>query len=354
MPTAPRARAPRHRPSGGRLAAIGILLLLLGLALPALGAPSNGIGYARPLVGTGGGGGSGGPLTLYVNMTDGPAFVPSSLSAPAGASIVIVVTNLGSLDHSFSLSAKANVTLNRSWSPAQLDDWFRGNGSSLNATVGPGNTTNLSTVVPMSWAEGSFEFVSLVPYQFQAGMLGFLNVTGSGGGASAFTIDVKASATVLAYEEPIIQVNATSFPVTITAAVSNLGSVSHTWTVVPQAGVNLTPGNFTDYFASHTPLANVNIPTTVGQVVSVNLTIAKAGVYEFICEVPGHFANGMSGYLYVGVLAPQPSAGPSTAILDPWVLYAGGGLLALGVLLAVVSAFVGRWPPSPPWQEPDH
>jgi len=117
---------------------------------------------------------------------------------------------------------------------------------------------------------------------------------------------------------------------------------------VPQADVNLTPGNFSSYFSVHAPLASVTVPTTPGQVIWANFTIPKAGVYQFVCEIPGHFAAGMVGYLYVGVAPPAVAPPPSTAIVEPILLLGGGALLGIGAFLALSASLVGRFPPRAP------
>ncbi|HEV2231097.1 MAG TPA: plastocyanin/azurin family copper-binding protein [Thermoplasmata archaeon] len=343
MPTRP-FDVRRLRTLGRRSIAVGLAFLLLGIGLSAQASPVRWVGYAHPEVSGGGGGLGSGSTTLVVNLTDAPSFSPRSLAAIAGASVTFRLHNLGGFNHTFSLSGQANVTLNQSWSPSQLFGYFARNGTSVNASLAPGAWSNVTFSVSPSWSGGRFEFVSLVPYQFQAGMFGFFNVT-SGAAGTTFVLSDQTGASDLTFAPDALAVNATSFPVTIEIQVSNLGTTAHTWTVAAQPNVNLTPTGFPSYFAAHPPAANVNVPTTAGVVASAQFTLNGKGVYEFICEVPGHFANGMFGFLYVGVPLPTSAAPPSTAIVEGWVLAAAGSLLGVGVLLAATAAYVGRFPP---------
>jgi len=333
------------RTLGARLAIVGSVLCLVGLAFPALAAPVPNVGYARPGASSGGGGGT--PTAIEVNLTDTPSFGPSALSATAGSSVVFDLHNVGGLDHSFALSGAANVTLNRSWTPAALDQFFAKNGTAVNQTVAAGAWANVTFGIPSGWAGASFEFASLVPYQFQAGMFGFLNVT-SGAPAASFTVEDASAASTLSFTPAALGVDATSFPIHLEVEVSNLGTNPHTWTLAPQPNVNLTPGNFTTYFQAHPPAANIAIPTGIGILAFANVTLNSPGVYEFLCEIPGHFAAGMFGFLYVGVPVPHAPAAPSSAVVQAWILLTGAALLGVGVLLAVVAGLVGRFPPKGP------
>ena len=49
----------------------------------------------------------------------------------------------------------------------------------------------------------------------------------------------------------------------------------------------------------------------------------------------------------MGVAPPAVAAPPSTAIVDAWVLGGSAALLGIGVLLAVVATYTGRFPRRP-------
>ncbi|HEV2165918.1 MAG TPA: plastocyanin/azurin family copper-binding protein [Thermoplasmata archaeon] len=323
------------------LVAVGLVLLVLGGGLAAVASPIPSVEYARPSATGGGGGGT--AVVLDVNLTDGSAFQPSSLTAAAGATVTFDLHNVGAYAHSFTLSSVANLTLNRSWTPSQLDQFFARN-ASVNASVAPHGFDNVTLALNASWAGGSFEFVSIVPYQFQAGMSGFLNVTGAGGGAGVSITDQTATS-ALAFVPDTIVVNASAFPITVEIQVSNLGTIGHTWTLVAQPNVNVTPSGFSSYFQAHPPAVNLAVPTSPGVSVTGNFTLPARGAYMFLCEVPGHFAAGMFGFLYVGVPPPSVPQAPSTEVVAVWALAGAGGILGIGVALAVGAAYVGRFPP---------
>ncbi|MGB6442231.1 MAG: hypothetical protein WBF81_02910, partial [Thermoplasmata archaeon] len=129
--------------------------------------------------------------------------------------------------------------------------------------------------------------------------------------------------------------------------VTNTGQLGHTFTVSSLSNYSLSPANFTDTFASNAPLVNQPIGSGVGSTAWANFTIHGPGIYEYICTVTGHFGNGMFGFLYVGVPVPPTPAAPSTAIVDAWVLVGSVVLLGIGVALAVVASYTGRFPSKP-------
>jgi uncharacterized cupredoxin-like copper-binding protein len=346
MPVPPTFRTSR---SGGArrrartLMVLGVVLLVAGALLRATPAPT----FAAPhTFATGGSGGGTTTTTALVNLTDAPAFDPNAIAASSGATVAIDLVNTGNFTHTFTLSPAANQTLNRSWTPAALDQFFQQHVPWVNVSVAAGASAWANFTVPAN-ASGTYEFASVVPYQFQAGMAGYFNVT-SGAAGAGITLQEQTAASALAFQPAVLQANATGYPIHISVEVSNLGSTGHTWTLVPQANVNLTSGNFSSYFQVHPPAATVNVPTTPGQVVWANFTITQAGTYQYLCEIPGHFAAGMVGYLYVGVTPPAVAPPPSTAIVDPLLLAGGGALLGIGVLLTLSASLVGRFPPRSP------
>lgn len=333
---------------GGRtLMVIGVVALMIGLLMfPLSGAP----GFVGRANAAGGGGGTTAGIPVVnatVNLTDAPSFDPSYLTVAAPSSLHLTLVNQGQIAHSFTLVNRPNFVLNRSWDPVALDAYFTANGSQVNVTLSGGNQTTVVLNFTGEQTGFSYEFVSQVPYQFQAGMLGFLNLTGAPSGPG-LVANVSASATQLAWLPDAIGINTSAFPVVVDMAISNDGSNGHTFYLEGQPNYTLDPGNFSQYFAAHPPLVGMNVPTNPGQVEWANFTIQHPGVYEYICTVPGHFLAGMFGFLYVGVPVPAAPVAPSTAIVSVWVLYGGASLLGIGALLAVAALLVGRFPRSPP------
>jgi hypothetical protein len=129
--------------------------------------------------------------------------------------------------------------------------------------------------------------------------------------------------------------------------VTNTGSLGHTFTVSPLANYTLSPANFTTTFATNAPLVNAPIPSGAGSSAWANFTIRGPGVYQYVCTISGHFANGMTGFLYVNIPPPAPPVAPSTAVVDTWILAGSAILLGVGVVVAVVASYSGRFPSKP-------
>lgn len=290
-------------------------------------------------------------VNVTVNMTDAPAFVPAKIASSAGSTVTFHLANVGNFNHSFTLARQANVTLSPGWSPGQLESYFARNGSLANTTLTGGQSANVSVSFTGPYSAGQFEFVSVVPYQFQAGMYGFVTVSPTPGG-NATTSDNTTD--TLSFVPSSIFVGTTSemhFPIFVHVQVLNLGSLVHTFTLAPQSNVTVTVANYTAYFAAHAPLTNVTVPS--GGSIWANFTMNGPGVYMYICEEPGHFASGMLGFLYVNVPVPA-SAAPSTAVVLIWVLGAAGVVVAVGLILTIIASYTGRFPPKPKGPEGHH
>ena len=303
--------------------------LLIGHAVRESGAPSH--------------------QNLTMNLTDRPQFQPQFVSVNVSTNLTIKLQNTGQLSHSFTVSKVPNVVLNQSWSPAQLNSFFGKNGSLANVTVAPGTQTSVNLSFNAISGLDSFEFVSIVPYQFQAGMWGFINVSG---GPGLYLSDNATNA--LTFVPAILEANISHFPAVLNVQITNLGQDSHTWTLAAQSNYTLSPGNFTTYFQTHPPLASTAIPSTAGQSAWANFTVLSAGVYQYICQIPGHFLAGMTGNLYINTPPPAPQVPPSTAIVQGGLLIGTGVLLGIGVALVAAAALVGRFPKAAPPESDQH
>jgi len=295
------------------------------------------VGYARPAAAV--------PLT--VNMTDTPRYTPAFLSVGAGTNATFHLVNQGQFTHTFTLLAHPNHVLNTSWTPAQVDQYVTQNGTLANVSVAAGGQANATVAFNLSTAFDSFEFVSVVPYQFQAGMIGFVNITSSAVGlvTSENTTDIPA------FAPDVLAANSSHYPFNLDVLVTNTGNLGHTFTVSSQTNTTV-PLSFATFFQQYPPLVSVQVPGGAGSTVWANFTVAGPGVFQYICEVSGHYASGMSGELYVGVPVPPQPAAPSTAIIQSWILVGSGVLLGVGITLATVTAYMGRFPP--PVEKPEH
>lgn len=287
------------------------------------------------------------PQTVGVNLTDAPSFAPSRLSVNSGSNVTFTLTNVGNLSHSFTLARQANVTLNTSWTPQLLDQYFATNGSFINTTLAGGQSENVSLFVPTTTTPLTFEYVSVIAYQFQAGMRGTLSVVPTIGGNATLEDNTTDA---LSYIPNALEINTSGshFPINVSMTLINLGALAHTFTLVAQPGVNLTPTNFSAYFTAHPPAANIQLN---GGQASGYFLISQSGVFQYFCEEPGHFQNGMFGFLYVDVPVPS-SAGASTTIVYVWVLAIAGGLIAVGVILSFIVSYSGRFPRRPSGRAP--
>jgi uncharacterized cupredoxin-like copper-binding protein len=311
-------------------------VLLASIGLPSAAAigrlpAAPEVGYAHPASGN---------ATAAVNMTDQPRYTPNSVTANASATVSVLLRNTGQYVHTFTLSKVANLKLNASWTPSELNAFFNGNGSLANVSVAGGASAWANVTFNSSVGGDSFEFVSVVPYQFQAGMWGFVNVSSTGPGVQL------SDNTTDSYQFVPNELAAapTHFPAVVDVLVTNTGALGHTFTVSPLSNFTLSPANFTATFQTNPALVNAPVPGGAGGSVWANFTIRAPGIYQYICTVTGHFANGMTGFLYVDVPVPPPPVAPSTAIVDTWVLIGSSVLLGVGVLLAIVATYAGRFP----------
>ncbi|MCI4360771.1 MAG: hypothetical protein L3J91_03635, partial [Thermoplasmata archaeon] len=232
------------------------------------------------------------------------------------------------------------------WTPTQVNAFFRANLSIANVSVPPQSTVFTNVSLPSSATTGSsYEIVSVIPYQFQAGMHGFLNVTGGALGPGV-VLNIQAT-DAFRFVPDTLAVNASSYPVTVDVDASNVGVLPHTWTLAAQPNYSLSSSNYSSYFQAHPPLGRAVLQNG-GSSNWTNFSVPGPGIYEFICEITGHFLNGMDGFLYVGVAPPANVTPPSTAIVQEGILIGAASLLGIGALFAVAAAYTGRFPRAPP------
>jgi len=337
-------------PLARRRRTLGRAFLLSGLLLAVVAASVGGGAHpaalrVAPAANIGNPGGSQGIVNLSVNLTDAPSFSPNALTAKAGTVIDLKLTNTGSYNHTFTVANVSGYVFPATETPAQLTAWFAANGSLANVAVAGGQSTSVNLSIPAADDGDSFEVVSLIPYQFQAGMHGFLNIS-SGGATGPGVQATESTNDQLRFLPNQLTINATAFPVNVDIQVTNQGSTPHTFTLEAQSNNTLSPANFTQYFTAHPPMADVSL-NTAGAVVWANFTVAKPGVFEYICRIPGHFSNGMFGWLYVGVTPAPTAAGPSTEIVQEGVLIGAGSLLGLGAAFTLGASLTGRFPRAP-------
>ncbi len=298
------------------------------------------VGYGRPEAGTT-------ANFTNVQMTDRPSYDPRTLNVTGATGTIdvnVYLNNTAShLAHTFTLvnENQSGIPINRSYTPSELSAYFVADPPTfgLNVSAGGAAWANFSlapTAKPLS-----LEFVSTIPYQFQAGMYGFLNITPSG---PKYLVQENTtnSFQFLPNElsSPVGATGVISFDVKVT----NLGNLIHTFTVSAKPNATFSS---VGSFLSGGLLVNTTIKGGTGVSAWANFTVPALGVYEYICTEPGHFAQGMFGFLYVGVAVPPPPAVPSTAIVAIPILVGSALLLGVGLFLTLSAAFVGRFPKPP-------
>ena len=314
--------------------ATGLVLALVGAvggarAVPFLSyAPTVGYGHTPDA-----------NLTVSLQVSDA-GFTPRFFSEPPGTNLSVHVMNVGHLTHSFVLSNDSGYRFNGS-NPSKLNASVNAHPLSANVTVAPGTSAWANFSILPSEGFDSFEFLSQVPYQFQSGLWGLLNITSTTPGTTIYENTTNA----LSFQPSVLDDNASHYPSNVNIYVANLGDVNHTFTVAPQPNVTITT---VGYFHAHPALGNASIPGTAGKGAWANFTVPAPGIYEFVCTVAGHFTSGMFGFLYAGVPPPPPPAPLPTGIVDSWVLAGSFALLGIGGLLVVIAGFGGRFAGSPP------
>ncbi len=126
----------------------------------------------------------------------------------------------------------------------------------------------------------------------------------------------------------------------VTLTLTQLDSVEHTFTLSSVANytfgtTNTTSTDLTSFFSKHPPIVSVTFGTTPGWTTTVTFTAPPLGVYEFVCEIPGHFQAGMFGFMGSGVSVSGP-APPGV----PVGLYIITGTIVGLVIIAIVLGFV--------------
>lgn len=336
--------AARRRSRALALLLAGVVLLAsvpaLALAREIPAAPR--VGFAHPGAAN---------ETVVVNLTDTPSFSPSKIAVPSNSTVSLHLFNRGNFTHSFTLVAlnQSNVTLPSSTTPSQLDRYFALNGSQANVSLGPNASGWANLSYPASDYPLSFEFVSQVAYQFQAGMYGFLNIT-PGGTAQTLYDNTTSS---LSFVPALLSVTPPGprIPTSVALQITNQGSFPHTFTLVAETNVSIPA---VSYFNAHPPLVNASVNATDGFVAWANFTVPAPGIYEFVCTVPGHFQAGMYGFLYVGVPVPAPAPQPSTAVVEVGVLVGALVLFGIGAVLVLAAGFAGRFARPPRSQNGHH
>jgi len=204
-----------------------------------------------------------------------------------------------------------------------------------------------------------------------SGLLLLLIVAGAGVGHPLQTPAIQPEATVedvaisteYAFEFLPPQVTVTAGD-TIDLVVTQADDIPHTFTL--SSVVNYTiPNTYTTsqlyaFFNAHPPLVNLSLPPTVGAEAFANFTAPPVGTYEFVCEIQGHFEEGMYGFLTTSNQGHTSTGSSSTSFplstLEIGVIVVVAAVIVVGVALtwrrsrkkAPESPSPGAGPPQSP------
>ena len=136
---------------------------------------------------------------------------------------------------------------------------------------------------------------------------------------------------------------------TITLTFTDATSVAHTLSILNREGVVIpnpsttTSDQLNALFTKYGYLAPELNVSTAGEQVSETFTSPGPGWYEFVCQVVGHFQEGMYGFIAFGMPLPSnltvsaPSTGPGTAV---FIII--GTIVALVVIALVLGFVIGQ------------
>lgn len=183
-----------------------------------------------------------------------------------------------------------------------------------------------------------------------AGLVLLLIVAGSVTGHAPLRIAVEPAAAIedvdisteYAFEFLPPQVTVTAGD-TIDLVVTQADDIPHTFTLSSVRNYTIPNSYNTSqlyaFFNAHPPLVNLSLPSTVGAQAYANFTAPAVGAYEFVCEIPGHFEEGMYGFMD-STNQTHPSSGTSATSFPLSTLELG---VIAGVVLIVVVGVAVAW-----------
>lgn len=162
--------------------------------------------------------------------------------------------------------------------------------------------------------------------------------------AGATTVDVTAT-TTFSYTPNTFEQVATNTNVTV--SLTDAGSIAHSFTIIGREGwvipSSISETDFENLVYGNAPadLFNINISSVGSQ--SGTFPAPGPGWYEFVCTEPGHFAEGMYGFIAFGMNLPSNLTvssglpGPGAAL---FIII--GTIVSLVVIALVLGFVVGR------------
>ena len=134
---------------------------------------------------------------------------------------------------------------------------------------------------------------------------------------------------------------------TIAVTFTDGSDLPHTFTIIGREGwvipSSFTPSQIDNLGYGDTPpaLFNENVSGS-GDVANQSFESPPAGWYEFVCTVPGHFQNGMFGFIAFGENLPSNLTSPTRvgiggAPIGPLQVTVAGAILLAGILVYVLG-----------------
>jgi hypothetical protein len=133
--------------------------------------------------------------------------------------------------------------------------------------------------------------------------------------------------------------------VSVTFTNGDLSGAIHTFTIIGCENVSIPAGGDPSTYINGTqcskaPLLNL-VPAAKSSASGTIAPVATVGWYEFVCTEPGHFSQGMYGYIGFGVTPPfAPSSGNNGPGVAVFIIV--GTIVALTVIAIVLGFVVGR------------
>ncbi len=117
--------------------------------------------------------------------------------------------------------------------------------------------------------------------------------------------------------------------------VTQLSTTLHTFTLSSVANTTVTPG----FFATHSPLVNLSLGTTVGSKHYANFTAPAVGYYEYICI---YHSGSMYGKMYSATSSSGSGYGGGSTMNLPPLDLAIAGAAAVVVIAVIVTVLMIR------------
>jgi uncharacterized cupredoxin-like copper-binding protein len=208
---------------------------------------------------------------IAIDTDDQLAFAPAVMPIAEGETITFQLTNSGRADHEFMVGP--------------LDEVVADTAADEIEAVAPGKT---ETITVTFTGPGPFAFACHVPGHFEAGMIGYLPVTGPdvptlGTKAAPRLIAINMDDTLKFMPDQLVVAKGE----TITFLLTNTGKVVHEFAVGQADKVEA------DVIDGVLVIEQDEI--VAGSVKALTYTFDGPGPYGFACHEPGHFEAGMKG-----------------------------------------------------------